>query len=80
MSPTTYNRKVGLALCCPITSRVKGYPFEVPLPAGAPVEGVVLSDQIRCIDWKARRLKPIGRAAPGVLDGIRARLLALIGS
>jgi len=55
LSPGSYNAKVGLAILCPITSRVKGYPFEVPIPVGLPVEGVILSDQARSLDWKARK-------------------------
>ena len=54
LSPESYNRKVGLALLCPITSQVKGYPFEIALPAGLKVGGVVLSDQIKSMDWKTR--------------------------
>ena len=54
LSPESYNRKVGLALFCPITSQVKGYPFEVSLPHGIQVSGVVLSDQVKNLDWKAR--------------------------
>ena len=52
VSPSAYNSKVGLALVCPITSKVKGYPFEVPLPNGVPVQGVVLADQLRSLDWR----------------------------
>jgi len=55
LSPASYNGKVGLALCCPITSQVKGYPFEVLLPEGLEVSGVVLSDQMKTLDWRARR-------------------------
>ena len=55
LSPAGYNGKVGLALCCPITSQVKGYPFEVLLPEGLEVSGVVLSDQMKTLDWRARR-------------------------
>ncbi len=54
ISPRAYNRKVGLALLCPVTSQVKGYPFEVRLPAGLPVQGVVLSDQLKSLDWQAK--------------------------
>lgn len=54
VSPDSYNSKVGLAILCPITSRVKGYPFEVRLPEGLPVQGVVLSDQAKSLDWRAR--------------------------
>lgn len=55
LSPEPYNRKVGLALLCPITTQVKGYPFEVNVPAGLKASGVVLSDQVKSMDWKARR-------------------------
>ena len=55
LSPEAYNRKVGLALFCPITSHVKGYPFEVHVPQGYAVSGVVLSDQVKSLDWRARR-------------------------
>jgi mRNA interferase MazF len=54
LSPLAYNAKVGLALLCPITSQVKGYPFEVSIPAGLPVSGVVLADQVKSLDWGAR--------------------------
>ena len=55
LSPEAYNRKVGLALFCPITSQVKGYPFEVQVPSGCAVAGVVLADQVKSLDWRARR-------------------------
>ena len=54
LSPKEYNQKTGLALFCPITSKVKGYPFEVKLPEGLPVEGVILADQIKNVDWISR--------------------------
>ena len=53
--PAAYNGRVGLALLCPITSQVNGYPFEVALPDGLPVTGVVLADQVKSLDWKARQ-------------------------
>lgn len=55
ISPKAYNAKVGLALLCPITNQVKGYPFEVQIPAGLKVSGVVLSDQVRSLDWRVRQ-------------------------
>lgn len=55
LSPATYNAKVGLALLCPVTTQVKGYPFEVVIPGGLPVGGAILSDQIKSLDWQARR-------------------------
>ena len=54
VSPTSYNQKVGLALFCPVTSQIKGYPFEVEIPPNDHVAGVVLSDQIKSLDWRAR--------------------------
>jgi len=55
LSPASYNGKVGLAILCPITSQVKGYPFEVTIPSGLKVGGVVLSDQVKNLDWRFRR-------------------------
>ena len=55
VSPRSYNQKVGLVLLCPITSQRKGYPFEVPLPKGLKVAGGVLADQVKSMDWHARR-------------------------
>lgn len=54
LSPLSYNAKVSLALLCPITSQVKGYPFEVSIPDGLPVAGAVLADQLKSLDWRAR--------------------------
>jgi mRNA interferase MazF len=55
LSPRAYNARVGLALLCPVTSQVKGYPFEVLIPEGLPVQGVVLADQVKSLDWRMRR-------------------------
>jgi len=55
VSPRLYNGKVGLGLFCPITSQAKGYPFEVVIPEGLPVTGVVLADQVKSLDWRARQ-------------------------
>ena len=62
VSPRAYNRKVGLALFCPITSRVKGYPFEVPLSDEGKTRGAVLSDQLKSLDWRARKATRLDRA------------------
>jgi mRNA interferase MazF len=78
ISPKAYNAKVGLALFCPVTSRVKGYPFEVALPESAGVIGVVLSDQLKSLDWRARRAKLIDRTSPVVLAMVTSRILPLI--
>jgi mRNA interferase MazF len=54
LSPTAYNSKVGLAILCPITNQIKGYPFEVPIPDGFSITGAILSDQVKSLDWRAR--------------------------
>jgi mRNA interferase MazF len=59
LSPETYNSKVGRAILCPITSQIKGYPFEVLLPVGLPVAGAILSDQVKSLDWRARNAELI---------------------
>jgi len=59
VSPLAYNRKVGLALLCPITGRSKGYPFEVAIPGGLPVSGVILADQVKSMDRRARQAEPL---------------------
>ena len=55
LSPAAYNGKVGLAVMCPITRQVKGYPFEVQIPGGLAVEGVILADQVKNLDWRVRK-------------------------
>ena len=79
ISPSSYNRRVGLALCCPITSHVKGYPFEVLLPAGLGVEGAVLSDQLKSLDWRVRKARRIASAPADVLEETVGKILALVG-
>jgi mRNA interferase MazF len=59
LSPKSYNSKTGLAIFCPVTSQVKGYPFEVLLPEGLPVAGAILSDQVKSLDWRARKAELI---------------------
>ena len=78
VSPSSYNRRAGLALFCLITSRVKGYPFEVLLPAGLGVEGAVLSDQLKSLDWRVRKAQRIGRVPGDVLDEATGKILALV--
>ncbi len=60
LSPRNYNGITGLAILCPITSHVKNYPFEVLLPLGMPVAGAILSDQVKSLDWRARKAESIG--------------------
>ena len=78
VSPKAYNQKVGLALFCPITSSVKGYPFEVALPEGLEPSGVVLSDQIRRLDWRARRAELICVAPDDVVKDVLAKIHTLV--
>jgi len=78
LSPSAYNGRVGLALFCPITSKVKGYPFEVPLPTGSPVLGVVGADQVKSLDWRARKAARIGAVSAEVVNQVLQRLQALL--
>jgi mRNA interferase MazF len=78
ISDDEYNRTVGLILACPVTSRVKGYPFEVLLPGGMAITGVVLADQVRSLDWKTRKAEFIAKAPPGILTETLGKLSALI--
>lgn len=77
LSPAAYNGLTGLMLCCPMTTRIKGYPFEVAI-AGS-TKAVVLADQIKSVDWKARRAQLKGKIAPAELSAVRRKAGALIG-
>ena len=77
VSPARYNGKSGLALMCAIAPRAKGYPFEVILPEGLPVHGVILADHLRSADWKARKATIIGRAPADVVGDVLAKLKPL---
>jgi mRNA interferase MazF len=78
LSPRAYNRKVGLALVCPVTSQVKGYPFEVELPDGLAVGGAILCDQIKNLDWRARKARRLDRVPAAVMAAVTARVLVLV--
>ena len=78
LSPEKYNAKVGLALFCPITSHTKGYMFEVQLPAGLVVGGVILSDQVKSLDWRARRAELICTLPKDTIDEVVQKLSTLI--
>jgi mRNA interferase MazF len=78
VSPGAYNRASSLALFCPITSRVKGYPFEVELPEDFPISGVVLADQVRSLDWHARNAQLVARAPEVIVREVLARLEPLV--
>ena len=79
LSPRAYNERTRLAVACAITSHVKGYPFEVALPDGGPVTGVVLSDHLKSVDWKERRAKFAGKLAAAALAEVRERVRPLLG-
>ena len=79
LSPSAYNGKVGLAILCPITSRVKGYPFEVRVPEGLPVEGVVLADQAKSLDWRARGSEYLCAVPQETTLAVLKRLETLVG-
>ncbi|MGH9359596.1 MAG: endoribonuclease MazF [Terriglobia bacterium] len=79
LSPSQYNRKSGLALVCPVTSHAKGYPFEVALPPGIAITGVILADHLKSVDWRVRRAEPLGRLPADVLREVLDRLAPLLG-
>ena len=78
LSPSAYNGRVGLALLCPITTQVKGYPFEVRLPAGLPVAGVVGADQVKSLDWRARKATRIAAVPKEIVTRVVSRLQTLL--
>jgi mRNA interferase MazF len=78
VSPRSYNGKVGLGLFCPITSHAKGYPFEVSLPAELPVGGVVLADQVKSLDWRARQAEFAARLPTNTSEEVVGKLAALL--
>ena len=78
LSPVSYNRKVGLAIMCPITSVVKRYPFEVAIPEGVGVSGVILADQVKSLDWRARRAEVKEKLPSEVTEEVLAKLTALL--
>lgn len=78
LSPAFYNKRSGLLIACPITSRVKGYPFEVAIPSGLAVAGVVLADQLRSLDWSVRDIERIGVLPPELVEEVLARASALL--
>jgi mRNA interferase MazF len=79
LSPRSCNSKARFAIACPITSHVKGYPFEVLLPPGGKISGVVLADHIKNLDWQARRLAFEAKAPADIVTEVRERLRVLLG-
>jgi mRNA interferase MazF len=78
LSPEAYNNKVGLAIFCPITSQIKGYPFEVLIPNGLPLSGVILSDQVKSLDWRVRHAERICTLPPRTISDVLQRLSLLL--
>jgi mRNA interferase MazF len=78
LSPSSYNSKVGLAIFCPITSKEKGYPFEVSLPCKCSVQGVILADQVKSFDWRSRNAEFICSLSTLTLKNISNKLKLLL--
>ncbi len=77
LSPSTYNSKTGLCVVCPITNSIKGYTFEVDCDS-PDITGVILSDQVKCLDWRTRGIKLKGKASTEVLEEVKGKLMALL--
>ena len=78
LSPKSYNDKTGLAIFCPVTSQVKGYPFEVLVPEGKPISGAILSDQVKSLDWRVRNAGLICRLPDEVTAEVLEKLHTLL--
>lgn len=78
LSPQSYNGKTGLAILCPITNQVKGYPFEVLIPAGLSVAGAILSDQVKSLDWRSRNAELICTLPAETISEVLQKLVTLL--
>jgi len=78
ISPAAYNGKIGLSLLCPVTSKIKGYPFEVIIPQDLPIEGVILSDQVKSLDWQSRQAIFICKVPDETLAEVVSKMELLI--
>ncbi len=79
LSPKIYNEKTSLCIALPVTSRIKGYPFEVALPDGLPIGGVVLSDQVKNLDFSVRNIDFVCRVPSEVVKNVQQNVIALVG-
>lgn len=79
LSPATYNERAGLAIFCPITSQIKGYPFEVRIPEGLAVSGVILADQVKSLDWQEREAAYLCSVPASTLQEVLQKLSRLLG-
>ena len=78
LSPSAYNQKVGLAILCPISGQEKGYPFEVRIPMGLSVRGVILSDQVKSLDWKVRQAELADKLPSSTVEEVLLKLNTLL--
>lgn len=78
LSPQSYNKKTSLMLCCPVTSQVKGYPFEVAIAGVTTVQGVILSDQVKSLDWQVRRAEKKGKVTNEVVEEVVLKVRAIL--
>ena len=78
VSPQSYNSKVGLAIFCPVTGQIKGYPFEVLIPTGLPVTGAILSDQVKSLDWRARKAELMCALPARTISEVLEKLATLL--
>ena len=78
LSPATYNGKVGLAILCPITSQIKGYPFEVQIPSGLAIRGVILADQVKSLDWQAREVEFVVQLPEATISAVLRKISLLL--
>lgn len=78
LSSQKYHQKVGLAIVCPITSKAKGYPFEVPIPDGFKIKGVILSDQLKCIDLAERNVALIFKVSATVVEEVQSLAISIL--
>ncbi|MDP2718539.1 MAG: endoribonuclease MazF [Dehalococcoidia bacterium] len=78
LSPKSYNGKTGLAILCPVTNQVKGYPFEVLLPEGMPIAGAILSDQVKSLEWRVRNAELICALPAETISEVRQKLVTLL--
>lgn len=79
VSPSAYNGRVGLALFCPLTTSIKGYPFEVAVQVDGKVDGAILADQVKCLDWRARRARKFGEIPDEILAEVLGKIATLVG-
>jgi mRNA interferase MazF len=79
LSARSYNRASGFAVVCPVTNRSKGYPFEVTIPAGCGATGVIIADQVRSVDWIARRAARLGAVPSDVIEAVKDLIAPLLG-